>query len=317
MHTNRQTGIPTCTLVVPAYNEEKGITECLDRLAAITREIKTHHMEIIVVNDGSTDRTPELLAARNDVTIVHHERNRGYGAALHTGLRNSRAEWFAMVDSDGTYPIDQLKVLLEQSTKGFDMVVGARRGIGIERSPHRRIARWILRRIVWGLTGVMVPDLNSGMRVFRRDLFDEFQHLLPFGFSFTTTITVASLYCGYRVSYQDIQYNARFGKSHIRPLQDFLGFTMLIVRLASYFDPLRFFLPISFLLLFSGILRGIRDVVLFNSFGGVSVIFLVSSLQVFLTGIIADVLVRRTRGGSLATVSLRDRRQSIEIVKGE
>src|SRR5581483_9025245 len=168
-----------------------------------------------------------------------------------------------------------------------------RAGQGISSGPFRRLARWILRKMVHGLTGTMVPDLNSGMRIFRRSLYSEFRHLLPMGFSFTTTLTVASLYSGHKVRYMPVQYQRRIGHSNIRPVRDFLGFVMLIVRLASYFDPLRFFLPVAFLFVALGILRGIRDVIVTNALGGLSLILFFIALQIFVLGVIADVIVRR------------------------
>ena len=173
------------------------------------------------------------------------------------------------------------------------MVVGNRQGAGISRSPLHQFARWVLREMVHGLTGVMVPDLNSGMRVFRKALYSEFRHLLPQGFSFTTTLTVASLYSGHRVRYIPVNYQRRIGHSNIKPVRDFIGFMILIVRLASYFDPLRFFLPAAIGLFMLGVLRGIRDVIVVNQFGALSVILLLTSFQIFVLGVIADVIVRR------------------------
>jgi len=173
------------------------------------------------------------------------------------------------------------------------MVVGSRAGQGVTSGPFRRMARWILRKMVHGLTGTMVPDLNSGMRIFRRSLYLEFRHLLPMGFSFTTTLTVASLYSGHKVRYVPVQYERRIGRSNIKPIRDFLGFAMLIVRLASYFDPLRFFLPLALGLLVLGALRGVRDVIVTNALGGLSLILFFLALQIFALGVIADVIVRR------------------------
>ena len=173
------------------------------------------------------------------------------------------------------------------------MVVGSRGGAGISGSPFRRLARWTLRKMVHGLTGIMVPDLNSGMRVFKRSLYAEYRHLLPLGFSFTTTLTVASLYSGHRVEYIPIHYERRVGRSNIRPVKDFLGFVILIVRLASYFEPLRFFLPASLVLLAVGVARAIRDIIVVNQFGALSVILILTSFQIFAFGVIADVIVRR------------------------
>jgi hypothetical protein len=131
------------------------------------------------------------------------------------------------------------------------------------------------------------------MRVFRRSLYQEFRHLLPFGFSFTTTLTVASLYSGRRVEYVPIHYDRRIGRSNIKPVKDFLGFAMLIVRLASYFEPLRFFLPASLAIFAVGVARAIRDVLVVNQFGALSVILILTAFQIFAFGVIADVIVRR------------------------
>ncbi len=180
----------------------------------------------------------------------------------------------------------------------MDMVVGARRGPGISGSPFKRLARWLLRKMVQSLTGTSVPDLNSGMRVFRHSLYQEFRHLLPLGFSFTSTITVASLYSGYALKYVPIDYARRVGKSNIKPVRDFIGFTILIVRLASYFEPLSFFVPASFVILAVAILRGIRDVIVTNGIGSLAVILVFFSAQLFVMGVVTDVVVRRSRSGS-------------------
>src|SRR6185295_16626500 len=131
-------------------------------------------------------------------------------------------------------------------------------GEGIKGQPLHRIARWILRRMVRALTGVFVPDLNSGLRVFRRAIYAHFRHLLPLGFSFTTTMTVASLYSGYRVRYIPTRYGKRTGKSNLRPVSAFVAFMILIVRLTSYFEPLRFFLPLALAIFALSCLRGAR-----------------------------------------------------------
>jgi hypothetical protein len=191
------------------------------------------------------------------------------------------------------------------------MVVGARQGNGISASLPHQLARWILRKMVHGLTGVMVSDLNSGMRVFRRSLYQEFRHLLPMGFSFTTTLTVASLYSGRKVRYVPINYERRVGKSNIKPVKDFFAFSMLIVRLASYFEPLRFFLPAAFGLALLGVARAIRDVIVVNQFGALAVILLLSAFQVFVLGVIADVIVRRFQVVPVAPV-LPDRPRLVQ-----
>jgi glycosyltransferase involved in cell wall biosynthesis len=282
----------SCAVVIPVYNEERVIGETVTRIQAICATVPGYEFEIICVNDGSKDGTAAVLGRLQGITVITHEMNRGYGAALRTGLDYCSQEWIFITDADGTYPLGDLPGLLA-SAADVDMVVGNRQGKGISHSPPHQLARWILRKMVHGLTGVMVPDLNSGMRVFRKSLYQEFRHLLPMGFSFTTTLTVASLYSGRRVRYVPINYERRIGKSNIKPIQDFLGFSMLIVRLASYFEPLRFFLPAAFGLALLGVARAVRDVIVVNQFGALSVILMLTAFQVFVLGVIADVIVRR------------------------
>jgi glycosyltransferase involved in cell wall biosynthesis len=283
----------TCAIIIPVYNEDRAIADTVNRIQAICKQIPDYDFEIVCINDGSSDRSGEILAGLKGITVLTHEVNRGYGAALRTGLDYCSREWVFITDADGTYPLEDLVHLLQSAQTGFDMVVGSREGAGISKSPFRRLARWVLRKMVHGLTGVMVPDLNSGMRVFRKSLYTEFRHLLPLGFSFTTTLTVASLYSGRRVRYIPVDYQRRIGKSNIKPVKDFFGFVILIVRLASYFDPLKFFLPAAFALFGLGILRAIRDVIVVNQFGALSVILFITAFQIFAFGVIADVIVRR------------------------
>jgi glycosyltransferase involved in cell wall biosynthesis len=283
----------SCAIIIPVYNEEGAIADTVSRIQRICTRISGYAFDIICINDGSSDNSGRILAGLPGVIVLSHRANRGYGAALRTGLDYCTQEWIFITDADGTYPLEDLPQLLDCAESGVDMVVGSRGGAGISGSPFRRIARWVLRKMVHGLTGMMVPDLNSGMRVFRKSIYAEFRHLLPLGFSFTTTLTVASLYSGRRVEYIPIHYERRIGRSNIKPVKDFMGFVMLIVRLASYFEPLRFFLPAALVLFLIGVARAIRDVLVVNQFGALSVILLLTAFQIFAFGVIADVIVRR------------------------
>jgi glycosyltransferase involved in cell wall biosynthesis len=303
----------SCAVIIPVYNEDQAIADTVQRLQAICWQMPRYRFEIICINDGSTDRSAEILADLRGITVLTHSVNRGYGAALRTGLDYCTQDWVFITDADGTYPLEDLTHLLQSAESGLDMVVGSRAGAGIARSPLRRLARWILREMVHGLTGVMVPDLNSGMRIFRRSLYTEFRHLLPLGFSFTTTLTVASLYAGRKVRYIPVDYQRRIGRSSIKPVKDFFGFVVLIVRLASYFEPLRFFLPVSLTVFGLGVLRAIRDVLVVNQFGAMSVILFLTAFQIFAFGVIADVIVRRFQVAPPASTPLpREREQSGE-----
>jgi glycosyltransferase involved in cell wall biosynthesis len=284
----------SCAIIIPVYNEAGAIRDTVTRIQKICAQVQNYAFEIICINDGSKDDSANILSAIKGITVLTHDVNRGYGAALRTGLDYCTHEWVFIIDADGTYPLEDLVRLLDSAKgAGVDMVVGNRQGAGISHSPLHQLARWILRKMVHGLTGVMVPDLNSGMRLFRKALYSEFRHLLPLGFSFTTTLTVASLYSGRRVRYIPVHYQRRIGHSNIKPLQNFFGFAILIVRLASYFDPLRFFLPAAIGLFVLGVLRAIRDVIVVNHFGVLAAILLLTAFQVFVLGVIADVIVRR------------------------
>ena len=279
------------SVVVPVYNEEDSVEKVLDQIHTVMGATGEDY-ELIVVNDGSTDRSGEVLAGRTDVTVLSHPGNEGYGRALKTGISAARGEWIAILDADATYPVGALASLLS-AREGYDMVVGARvqsRNISLP----RRIGQSVMRLLVRALTNVHVPDLNSGLRVFRRELAEEFWGLLPEGFSFTTTITVAALSARRRVRYVAIDYHKRVGKSSINPVTDFHNFLMLIVMTVTYFRPLKFYVPVSYVLFGLAALRGIRDIIVLDRLAGLTVILVMLAVQVWFFGLLADILVKRT-----------------------
>ena len=283
-----------CGIVIPIFNEARVIESTIDRLKNVTKNIPDWNFEIVCVNDGSSDSSADVLAKIPGIRLINHQVNRGYGAALKTGINSVSQEWIFICDADSTYPIEDLPRLIKEISNDADMVIGAREGIGITMSPFRRLARWVLRKMAHVLSGVMVPDLNSGMRIFKKRLYSEFRPLLPMGFSFTTTITLASLYSGYRVIFIPINYDQRVGKSNIKPVQDFFAFTMLILRIATYFEPLRFFLPLSLTVILVALVKGSVDFFQLGHIGSLSVILFLMGMQFFVTGVLADVIVRRS-----------------------
>lgn len=291
-----------CAIIIPVYNEERVIADTVERMLRITQQIAGWEFDITCVNDGSSDGTAAILNGLSGIRVITHEVNRGYGAALRTGLDNCRSEWVYIVDADATYPLEDLPRLLAEAERGADMVVGAREGEGIDLKPFHRIARWTLRKMAHALSGTMVPDLNSGMRVFRYRLYREFRSILPRGFSFTTTITLASLYSNYPVVYIPIEYKKRVGDSSIRPMRDFFSFIMLIVRIASYFEPLRFFLPLAFGIMGLGFFKGFIDFARLGAIGSLAVIMFLMGVQVMITGILAEVIVRRSTPGPIPSI---------------
>lgn len=280
------------SIVVPVYNEEEGCYEVLSELIKIM-EKSGFEYEIVAINDGSSDGSAkELDKLKDKIKIVHHPYNRGYGAAIKTGVKNSKYELIAITDADGTYPNYKIPELISLMDR-FDMVVGARVGKDAKIPFIRRPAKYFITALANYLTQTKIPDLNSGLRIMKKELILRFLKILPDGFSFTTTITLAALTNGYSIEYVPISYERRKGKSKINPIKDTLNFIQLIIRTVLYFEPLRIFIPISLLLLLSSFL------VLFISWlnGKVmdvtTVILFVASIQMLGIGMLADILDRR------------------------
>jgi len=232
------------SIIIPVYNEEDGIAATLDDIQKICENLPAPH-EIITVDDGSTDRTADVLSGYSGLRAIAHLSNRGYGAALKTGIRHAKYPLIVITDADGTYPNERIPDLLLLAERA-DMVVGARTGKNVQYSKLRSIPKYFLVRFAQWIARSPIPDLNSGLRIFRKPIAEKFLHILPDGFSFTTTITLAMLTNNYIVLYEPIDYYFRTGKSKIRPIRDTLGFVQLILRTGVYFAPLRIFLPVAF-----------------------------------------------------------------------
>ncbi|MFH1899687.1 MAG: glycosyltransferase family 2 protein [Patescibacteria group bacterium] len=251
MHINKENTKNQISIIIPAYNEEQRIGIVIDNLLA-NIALQNMDCEIIVVDDGSLDKTAEIVK-RYDVQLIQHEHNKGYGASLKTGIYYAKYNVIVITDADGTYPIDQIPKLVNFINE-YDMVVGARIGKHVKIPLIRQPIKWFLNKYANYLVQDNIPDLNSGLRVFKKDVFKKFRGILPNGFSFTTTITLALLSDGYRVKYMPINYFKRGGKSKIRPIRDTINFFSLITKVSLYFNPLRVFMPISFLLLSLGVI---------------------------------------------------------------
>jgi len=280
------------SIVVPAYNEEEGIPTTLADIKA-AMSLQSMEYEIIVVDDGSTDGTAEVIRQHRDVRLVQHHTNRGYGAALKTGIRQAAHDWIAIIDADGTYPAQALPLLLAD-LDSFDMVVGAR--TSAELPALRRPAKWCLARLAEYLAESKIPDLNSGMRVFRKDVALSYFNILPSAFSFTITITIAFLSDHYLVKFVPIPYQGREGKSKIRPIQDTLNFIQLILRTVMYFNPLKVLLPVSSLLFLLAMLIGIYSLLTQGRVMDITVITLtMAALQIAVVAMIADMIQKKSK----------------------
>tara|TARA_B100000925_G_scaffold10873_1_gene7768 strand:+ start:391 stop:1293 length:903 start_codon:yes stop_codon:yes gene_type:complete len=290
------------SIIIPCYNEKHAIRDTIEWILSVIRDSKLKNVEIIAVNDGSTDGSEQVLNAltkehhSDDLLVVHHKRNQGYGAALKTGIRRSQSDYICITDADGTYPNDRIPDLIEQiSSKDLDMVVGARIGPNVEYSKIRSIPKMILVPWVSFLCGTEVPDMNSGLRIFRRDRSLDFLKLLPDGFSFTTTITICLLRNRYAVEFTPISYARRIGKSHIKPIQDTLRFTQLILRTGMYFAPLRLLSPLIVALATLFSISSLYDLTILNNLTDKTVLLGFASLNVFMFALLADMIDKRSR----------------------
>ncbi|WP_413404277.1 MULTISPECIES: glycosyltransferase family 2 protein [unclassified Synechococcus] len=290
------------SIIIPCYNEKNAIRDTIEWILSVIRDSKLKNVEIIAVNDGSTDGCEQVLNAltkehhSDDLLVVHHKRNQGYGAALKTGIRRSQSDYICITDADGTYPNDRIPDLIEQiSSKDLDMVVGARIGPNVEYSKIRSIPKMILVPWVSFLCGTEVPDMNSGLRIFRRDRSLDFLKLLPDGFSFTTTITICLLRNRYAVEFTPISYARRIGKSHIKPIQDTLRFTQLILRTGMYFAPLRLLSPLIVALATLFSISSLYDLTILNNLTDKTVLLGFASLNVFMFALLADMIDKRSR----------------------
>jgi glycosyltransferase involved in cell wall biosynthesis len=242
------------SVVIPAFNEEKGIVPTLRELREVLAGLD---YELVVVDDGSKDRTAELARAEG-VIVIQQPLNRGYGASLKTGIRRAKHDVIVITDADGTYPASAIPALVA-GCETYEMVVGARVGSNVAIPLVRRPAKWMLGKLASYLAGRPIPDLNSGLRAMRRDLVRQYEHLLPSGFSFTTTITLSALCRDHLVRFDPIDYRAREGESKIRPRHAY-DFFLLILRTIVYFNPLKIFLPVGLAFFLAGLAKFAYDV---------------------------------------------------------
>jgi glycosyltransferase involved in cell wall biosynthesis len=286
--------IEEASIIIPAYNEKEGIPQVIESLQSL-RKRYGNRWEIIIVDDGSTDGTSEMIRNSQDIVLIRHPFNRGYGAAIKTGIRHAKYNTLIISDADGTYPVQDIPRLLAQLSKS-EMVVGTR-GISNSNIPFvRKPAKWVLNKLANYLTGIKIPDLNSGLRAMKKDIVMKFIHLLPDGFSFTTTITLAMLTNDYAVDFVPIEYKIRSGRSKIRPIRDTLNFLQLIIRTVLYFDPLKIFLPISACFFISSIAVLVLSYLFTPKVMDITtVILFISGVQILAIGMIADLIDKRSR----------------------
>ncbi len=269
------------TIIIPAYNEGQSIATVVHDVFTECNEL-IH--EVIVVDDGSSDQTASI-AETTSARVIRHSRNQGYGAALKTGIHAAQTEFVLTMDSDGQHKAQFVKQLW-QIAEESDMVVGERTAL-IHSPLWRMPGKWLLGKMADYMTRTKIPDLNSGLRLMRRDVVLKYIHLCPSGFSFSTTITIALLKRGYRVQYVPIQVEKRIGKSKVS-LSTGLDTLILILRLASLFDPLRIFLPFSIVITITGIMWGLPLALLGRGVSVGAMLAVVTGVLLFVLGLMSD-----------------------------
>ena len=270
-------------IIMPAYNEADAIGEVLNKLLPMATE---HGWEVIVVDDGSSDDTGKI-AAEHGAKVLTHLHNRGYGASLSSAVRATDADVVVFIDSDGQQDQNDIPRLLEHIGQ-YDMVAGARTKdshIDLHRRPGKKILKWFADY----LAKESIPDINSGFRAFRRDVLLRYLHLMPQGFSFSTTVTFAMLKGGHQIKWVPIKTSRRVGTSTVKQFKHGPETIMLMLRLTVLFDPLRVFLPLSgILMLLAGVMT-IFNFILYRRAVPSSAVFLgISSVIIFMLGLLTD-----------------------------
>jgi len=282
------------SIIVPVYNELDFIERSVKSLKSIQLPGNLEK-EIIFINDGSKDGTEKIINNIDGIRIHNHKRNKGYGASIKNGVEISNYEIICITDADGTYPEDKIYDLLDSLLKeNLDMVIGSRTGKNVNIPLIRRPAKWLIGKLADYVTGKRIPDINSGLRVFKKKSFLRFINIIPDGFSLTTTITLGMILGNYKLKFVDINYAKRLGKSKIRPIRDTINFIKLILRIGLYFSPFKIFIPISAFLFFIGLLWGIITKYIFGELADVSsLIIIIASFQTFLFSLIGELINKR------------------------
>lgn len=287
------------SILIPVFNEEGAIQQTISDVVSVCKKYKFEY-EVLAIDDGSTDGSKNIIRKNSHVQLLQHRKNRGYGASLKTGLRQAKGEWIAIIDADGTYRAKDLARLYQLADdRKLDMLVGDRSKFISSVPWYRRPGKAIISALVTFLLWQKVPDINSGLRVFRKDMALRFIHLYPEGFSFTTTITLASLTNNYLVEWAPVAYNKRIGQSQINftrgLFHTFPNFIVLVIRITTYFKPLRFFVVPALLLVLIGLANTARTILVEENVTDASLLLLLAGLQIGLMGLVADVIVKSRR----------------------
>lgn len=269
------------TVVLPAKNEAGAVGDTVCRIRDLYPKA-----QVLVVDDGSTDDTA-VVATRSGAVVVNHPYSLGNGGAIKSGARHATGEVIVFMDADGQHDPADIPRLLERLEQGFDMVVGARRGDS-HASMGRGMANRFYNRLASWMTGQRIQDLTSGFRAVHAEKFREFLHLLPNGFSYPTTITMAFFRAGYMVAYEPIIAGKRIGKSHIRIVRDGIRFLLIIFKIGTLYSPLKLFLPLAFAHFVLGLGYYLYTFAVDHRLSSITIFLWSASVTIFLIGLVSE-----------------------------
>lgn len=277
---------PSFSIVIPAFNEERGIDITLKSLVTDPFFSNT---EIIVIDDGSIDGTASQVAQFENVILIQHIFNKGYGSALVSGMRAATGDFVVWMDADGQHQVGDMKALIDKLSHGnWDYCIGIRNQLS-HSEPTRKLGKWILRKVVQLAVGQAVPDFNSGLRGFRHAIISKYLHLLPHGFGASTTTTLVMLERGYKGTEVPITVLKRIGKSSVKQVRDGARTLMLILRIFLIFKPLHFFGAIGGIVFICGLIYSLQiSLMEGGGFPVLGAVVLLTGVQVMLLGLVMD-----------------------------
>lgn len=279
------------SVVLPVYNEAGHLAQEIGRIRAALEEAGTSY-EVVVVNDGSTDGSAETLAGIEGIRVISFATNRGSGSARKVGTRAARGRVVVWTDVDMTYPNDEIPRLIKE-LEGYDQVVGARTSEQGTAKALRVPAKWLIAHLASYLTETRIPDLNSGLRAFRREVALQYLHLLPAGFSCVTTMTMAFLANGYSVRYVPIEYSPRAGTSKFHWWVDTRRYLRQVLRMVLMYNPLKVFMPLGLALLGVGVAKLAYDLVASHFHVATdTIVVLLAAGAIIVLGLLADLIVQ-------------------------
>lgn len=269
------------SIILPAKNEAGAVASIVSRIRSLFPDV-----QLIVVNDGSVDGT-DKLARIAGADVISHPYGKGNGAAIKTGTRSAKGDILIFMDADGQHDPADIPQFLSKMDEGYDMVVGARQ-TGSQASLGRGLANGFYNQLASWMTGQKIEDLTSGFRAVRADKFRQFLYLLPNGFSYPTTSTMAFFRAGYSVAYIPIMVGQRIGQSHIHLAKDGIRFLLIIFKIGTLYSPLKLFLPVAFVHFVVGLAYYLFTYIEFNRLSLASIFLWSAAVTIFLIGLVSE-----------------------------